>query len=70
MINNPVLIEHRAQQRAQGVVIAGPQRPIIASRPFDPERARDAQGLANARRWADYHARRAGQAAALIQLWR
>lgn len=57
------------EQSTQGAVITGPKHPIIGGRPFDPERARDPQGLANARRLADYHARRAGQAAPLLQVW-
>ncbi|GAA0567669.1 hypothetical protein ACFQH5_15815 [Halomonas salifodinae] len=64
MINNPVLLEHRAQQRAQGVIIGRVERPIIGCR------AHELKDPANARRLADYHARRAGQAAALILLWR
>lgn len=70
MIRNPVITEMRAQRRARGVVITGPGHPIIASRPFDPLKANDLQGRANARRLADYHNRRAGQAAPLLQLWR
>lgn len=65
MISNPVLIERRAQQRAQGVVISGPQRPIIGCRagqpPADP---------GNRARLAAFHARWQGQSEPLLQLWR
>ncbi len=67
---NPLLEELRAQRRSRGVVIKGPDRPIIASRPFDPAQANDLQGRTNARRLADYHNRRAGQAEPRLQLWR
>lgn len=58
------VVEHRAQQRARGVIIRGPERPIIASRwhqPKDP---------ANAARLTEWHSRRHGQAEPRLQLWR
>jgi len=66
---SPVRVELDAQRRARGVVVTGPQHPIIASRPFDPKKVRSAQDKANARRWADFHSRYAGQSAPLLQLW-
>lgn len=70
VIRNPVLAEMRAQARARGAIITGPQPPIIGSRPFDPSKVRSAQDAVNARRWAAFHSRYAGQAAALLQLWK
>ena len=69
MKRSPVFIEHVAQQRARGVIITGPEHPIIASRPFNPRKILSAQDKANARRWADFHNRYAGQSAPLLQLW-
>lgn len=58
------LTELRAQQRAQGAVIRGPERPIIGCRahlPKDP---------ANAARAVEFHARWHGQAEPRLQLYR
>lgn len=69
MKRNPLVIERNAQRRARGVVITGPERPVIASRPFDPAAVHDAQAARNARRMADFHARYRGQAEPLLQIW-
>ncbi|MFG6159663.1 hypothetical protein ACGTNG_12725 [Halomonas sp. 1390] len=56
--------EHRAQQRARGAIIRGPERPIIGSRwnqPKDP---------ANAARAVEFHARWHDRAEPRLQLWR
>jgi hypothetical protein len=70
MKRNPLVIEHNAQRRARGAMITGPERPVIASRPFDTAAVHDAQAARNARRMADFHARYRGQKAAALQLWR
>jgi len=60
-----LVAEHRSQQRARGIVITGPDRPIIGCRayraPSDP---------ANRARLAAFHARWNGQAEPLLQLYR
>ncbi|MDC8803900.1 hypothetical protein PRZ61_10680 [Halomonas pacifica] len=61
---NALSEEIRAQRRARGVIIGNVERPIIGARASEPK------DPINARRLADYHARRAGQASAVIQLWR
>ncbi|MCO7216846.1 hypothetical protein [Halomonas sp. OfavH-34-E] len=65
MIRNPALEERRAQLRAQGVVITGPERPIIGCRAHQPP-----ADPANRARLASFHARWNGQAEPRLQLYR
>jgi len=64
MIRNPALEERRAQLRAQGIVITGPERPIIGCRAHQKKR-----DPANAARVADFYQRWHGQKDARLQLW-
>lgn len=62
---NPVLEEIRAQRRAKGLIITGPERPVIGRqhgiKRKDPE---------NAARAVEFYARYHGVKEPRLQLWR
>lgn len=57
------IIEYRAQQRASGKIITGPERPVISSRYAEPKDRN------NSARLVEFHARYHGEKEPRIQLW-
>lgn len=65
---NPITAEYRAQRRESGYIITGPERPIIASRPFVNNGSHEA--VENARRRSEFYRRLHGQVEPRIEIMR
>ena len=61
---NPLLEEIRAQRRAKGLIVTGPERPVIGCR------AHCRKDPANSARAVEFHSRWHGHKEPRLQLWR
>lgn len=60
----------RIEYNEQGYINTKPDKPIIASRPFDPTAVVSFEGAMNAWRMAEFHARWRAQSEPVLQIWR